>query len=162
LSPEGRSLGLRYAVTIVVLFMVSAGSLSIFAYAGQYAAGTSQNSTTSSASRPTAMRSSTHDGTSYVVVGTQTLHGSMSFGFYVQVLAAGKQIASGYTPATFPLSDGASYTIYVNPYGNCAFGYWVGTWNFTNGRILVPSGNATLTAVMDCGQVSTSSTTTKP
>jgi len=108
------------------------------------------------------MRSSTHDGTSYVAVGTQIPPGISIFGFYVQVLSAGKQIASGYTPATFPLSNGVRYTIYVNSYGNCAFAYWVGTLNFTNGRILVPSGNATLTAVMSCSQASTSSTTTKP
>jgi hypothetical protein len=141
--------------------MVSTGSFSIFAFAGQYAAGSSQGSNTSSASRPTTIRSSTRDGTSYVTVGTQILPGILILGFYVQVFSAGKQIATGYTPATFPLNNGVRYTIYVNSYGNCAFAYWVGTLNFTNGRILVPSGNATLTAVMSCSQASTSSTTTK-
>jgi hypothetical protein len=95
---------------------------------------------------------------SQLVIGTQMLDG-VSIGGYYAVLYQGERIAaSGFTPATFMLSDNQTYTVNVDNYGSCTFGYWADTGNTASSRAVSITGNAQYAAVMNCGATPSSVT----
>src|SRR3989454_59380 len=98
-------------------------------------------------------------GTSKLTVSAQDLSGSPLTGYYTEVYLNGKKAATGYTPATFTLNNGQTYTVEADGYGSCPFGYWLDTGSTNNQRIITMTADTAMTAVLKCGTPTTTSTT---
>jgi hypothetical protein len=46
-------------------------------------------------------------------------------GYYVALYQGGSLVSSGFTPTTFTLTPGQTYTIQACSFGSCTFYYWI-------------------------------------
>jgi hypothetical protein len=46
-------------------------------------------------------------------------------GYYMVLYEGGDLVGSGFTPATFSLTPGQTYTLQADRYGGCTFYYWM-------------------------------------
>src|SRR5439155_23361074 len=98
-------------------------------------------------------------GTSNLTVGTQDTSGATLTGYNTVLSQNGVTVASEFTPATFTLNNGQSYSLLVNGFGSCSFDHWLDNGSTANPRAVSVTSDTTLTAVMNC-VTSTSTTTT--
>ena len=101
-------------------------------------------------------------GTSHLSVGTQDTSGATLTGYNTVLSQNGVTVASGFTPATFTLNNGQSYSLLVNGFGSCSFDHWLDNGSTGNPRAVSVTSDTQLTAVMNCvtSTTTTSSTTT--
>jgi hypothetical protein len=71
--------------------------------------------------------------------------------------SGGNTIADGFTPATFALEKGASYTVQVSDYGQCHFDHWADTGSASAARSITITDPTSITAIYGCGSSSSSS-----
>ncbi|MDE1852379.1 MAG: spherulation-specific family 4 protein [Thaumarchaeota archaeon] len=118
---------------------------------------TTQSSTSTSSTTTTTVPVTTTttttaaSGTSQLVVDAQDTTGAAISGYYVALYQGGKTISTGYSPATFTLNSGQTYTVESDGYGSCAFAYWLDTGSTNGQRSIEISTNTVLTAVLNCG-----------
>src|SRR5690348_11027729 len=97
--------------------------------------------------------------TSMLTVNTQDLNGVAISGVYIQLYANGKQIASGYSPATFIVNNTQVYTVAPNNYLTYVFDHWLDTGSTTSTRDISISSDTTIIAVY---KTATTPTTVAP
>jgi hypothetical protein len=115
------------------------------------------STTISSTSTSTASTPST-TGTSQLTISSQTTTGTSIPGFWnVLYDSTGKTLATGYTPSSYTLNNGQSYSVEADSYASCNFARWQDTGSTNYLRSITVTGNTNLVAVYICG---TSSTTT--
>ena len=98
-------------------------------------------------------------GTSHLNVNTQSTTGAALAGFYTYLSQGGSGVASGYTPYAFVVNNGQVYAVNVDGYGSCSFSSWLDTGSSNNTRTISITSDTTLTAVLNCGSTTHSSTT---
>ncbi|TLX92779.1 MAG: hypothetical protein E6K93_04050, partial [Thaumarchaeota archaeon] len=92
-----------------------------------------------------------------LTVNSVDLSGNSFTGQWVQLNdSSGNTIATGFTPATFSVTSGSQYTVFVANFQNTVFNHW-SDGNTNPSRAITPTQSTTLTAYY-----STSSTTTPP
>jgi hypothetical protein len=73
-------------------------------------------------------------------------------GYYTVLYENGNPVQTGYTPATFQIAGGQTYTVGVDNYGSCNFSIWNDTGSTNPERTFsVSSDSARFTAVYNCG-----------
>ena len=98
--------------------------------------------------------------TSTLTVTAQDANGDPLPGYYAVLNQSGRTIvATAYTPATFNLTDGQTYTVGVDGYGSCTFDHWLDTGNKTAVRQISITDDTERTAVMDCSATSATTAT---
>src|SRR5690242_2833952 len=85
--------------------------------------------------------------TSALTVNTQDLNGVAISGVYIQLYTNGKQIASGYSPATFVVNNTQTYTVAPNNYLTYVFDHWLDTGSTNSTRNISISSDTAITAV---------------
>lgn len=113
-------------------------------------------STTTGSSTPTT--SST--GTSTLTLNTQDTNGAALNGYWMALYQNGQTIATGYSPVTFTLNNGQTYTVESDGYGSCAFSHWLDTGSTSAQRTVSIVSNTALTSVLSCGSTTTTTTST--
>jgi hypothetical protein len=98
-------------------------------------------------------------GDSRLTISTKDTNGNPISGYYTVVNESGSIAATGFTTATFTLTDGQGYTVQVDNYGSCHFDHWQDTGSKTFWRSVSITGDTQYTAVMNCGGGSQSSVT---
>ena len=93
-------------------------------------------------------------------VTTEDATGATLTGYYVALYQSGVPIASGYSPATFTLIAGVTYTVESYGYGYCTFDRWLDTGSTSSQREVAIASDTTLTAVLNCGSETTTTSTT--
>ncbi|HEV2193176.1 MAG TPA: fibronectin type III domain-containing protein [Nitrosopumilaceae archaeon] len=100
--------------------------------------------------------------TSTLTVNTQDLNGVAITGIYISLYTNGKQIASGYTPATFIVNNTQMYTVVPNNYLTYIFDHWLDTGSTTSTRNISISSDTTITAVYKTASSAVSTTPRPP
>jgi hypothetical protein len=59
-------------------------------------------------------------------------------------------LGTGYTPVTYTLHDGQTYTVRADNFGSCQFSYWLNNGSTDPLSIKITS-NTNLVAVYNCG-----------
>jgi hypothetical protein len=85
--------------------------------------------------------------TSSLTVNTQDTTGNVITGYYTVLYQNGQVVATGFSPATFTLNNGQTYTVQVQDYGNYVFDHWLDTGSATRDRPISVSSNTPITAV---------------
>jgi hypothetical protein len=94
-------------------------------------------------------------------VDSQNLAGNAITGYWTVLYnQKGGTVSSGYTPATYTLNNGQTYTVEADSYGSCQFDYWKDTGNANPLRTISITGNTAITAVYDCGTGTAASSVT--
>ncbi|MDC8453561.1 MAG: fibronectin type III domain-containing protein, partial [Candidatus Nitrosotalea sp.] len=101
--------------------------------------GSSSPSNTSSAT--------TNPTTSTLTVNTQDSDRNTIIGYYTELYQNGNLVDSGYTPYTFTLNNGQTYTVDVVDYGKYEFDHWLDTGSVSANRVMSISSNTQITAV---------------
>src|SRR5207247_9044739 len=91
-------------------------------------------------------------GTSQLTVATQDASGATLAGYNTVLTQNGVTVGSGFTPVTFTLNNGQSYSLLVNGYGSCGFDHWLDTGSTGNPRAVSITSATSLTAVMNCSR----------
>jgi hypothetical protein len=113
--------------------VVSSGPVSI--WAGDVYQFGSSNTSTSSTTKTTTVTSTqtttsstaTTSGTSNLIVDSENTLGNAITGYYtVLYTSSGSVQGTQFTPATYTLNNGATYSILADSYGSCTFAYWKG------------------------------------
>jgi hypothetical protein len=104
---------------------------------------TTASTTTSTTSTPTTT------GTSTLKVTSENSAGTTITGYYTTLSLSGAVSASGYTPVTYTLTDGQTYTVQADSYGSCTFAHWQSGVT-TNPVSITITSNTSLVAVYDC------------
>jgi hypothetical protein len=90
-------------------------------------------------------------GTSQLTVASQDTSGNAIHGYYTILYnSGGSAVATGFTPKTFTLTNGASYSVQVDNYGSCNFAKW-SDGQTANPRPVSITSATTLTAIYNCG-----------
>src|SRR5690349_4000070 len=84
--------------------------------------------------------------TSTLTVNTQDVNGVTISGVYIQLYTNGKQIASGYSPATFIVNNTQTYTVVPNDYVGYMFDHWVDTGSTDRNRNISVSSDTAISA----------------
>ena len=109
---------------------------------------TSTSTSVTTSTTTTSTSTSTSGGTSTLTVESQLNGGGAMTGFYTVLYQNGAGIASGYTPATFTLNDGQTYSVQVDGYGSYYFQFWAGSGSVNGNETVVPNGDLSMTAVL--------------
>jgi hypothetical protein len=104
----------------------------------------STGSTSSPSPSPTPTPTPT---TASLTINTQDSAGNAMTGYYTTLSQNGNTVSTAFSPATFTLNSGQSYTVEVQDYGNYAFDHWLDTGSTTRDRTVSISSNTQLTAV---------------
>src|SRR5438132_5696698 len=122
---------------------------------------TSSSSATTSATSTTATSTTTSgNGTPNLTINTQDTTGVARTGYWTELSQNGQVIANGYTPATYALNSGQTYTLEADGYASCTFDHWLDTNSPNNLRDISITSDTSLTAVLNCGNTVTTTTTT--
>lgn len=112
---------------------------------------TTSTSTTSASTTSTTSTASSPSSTSLLTLNAQDTYGAALTGYYMALYQNGQTVSTGYSPATFTLNNGQTYTIESDGYGSCVFDYWLDTGSTNVQRNISISSNVALTAVLNCG-----------
>jgi hypothetical protein len=96
--------------------------------------------------------------TSELAVRTQTVSGAGIGGYYTVLYKGSNVIATQFTLARFIVNDSQTYTVNVDGYSSCTFGYWLDTGSTNSFRSFSITGNTVYTAVMNCNSSASSVT----
>lgn len=86
-----------------------------------------------------------------LTVASENTGGSSISGYYVVLSQDGSTVSTGFTPATFTLNSGQTYTVQADSYGSCNFAYWADTMSSSSQRTISITNNTGITAVYNCG-----------
>lgn len=101
---------------------------------------------------------STAQSLSQLTVASQNTAGSAFTGMYTVLYSStGSLLATNFTTATFTLTNGQTYFVEVDNYGNCTFSHWADTGSSVNPRSISINSNTQITAVYSCGGSTSSS-----
>ena len=89
--------------------------------------------------------------TSTLKVMTQDSTGATITGYYSTLSLNGATVKSGFTPLTYTLSNGVTYSVLVDGYGSCTFSHWAGTGSTADPRPISIGSDTSITAVLYCG-----------
>jgi hypothetical protein len=90
--------------------------------------------------------------TSTLNVTTTNTSGLALTGYYTELYgSSGNVLSTGYTPHSFSLTDGATYTVEVDGYASCSFDHWSDTGSTDNQRSISITGDTSINAVLNCG-----------
>src|SRR5881296_1211740 len=121
----------------------------------------SSSSATTSATSTTATSTTTSgSGTPNLTINTQDTTGVALTGYWTELSQNGQVQANGYTPATYTLTSGQTYTLEADGYASCSFDHWLDTNSPNNLRDVSITSDTSLTAVLNCGNTVTTTTTT--
>jgi len=82
-----------------------------------------------------------------LTVNTINQNGNTITGYYVALLQNGQQIGSAFSPATFQLQSGTTYTIIPENYGSYSFACWQDTHSTTAARSVSLTQTTSLVAI---------------
>jgi hypothetical protein len=86
--------------------------------------------------------------TSTLTVRSQNADGGTITGYYTILRnSAGSTIATGFTPATFTLTNGLQYSVAVSSFQSVVFHHWLDTGSTTSSRSVSVTANTEITAV---------------
>src|SRR5690349_20464506 len=85
--------------------------------------------------------------TSTLTINTLYLNCVTFSGVYIQLYTNGKQVASGYSPATFVVNNTQMYTVAPNNYLTYMFDHWLDTGSTSSTRNISLSSDTAITAV---------------
>jgi len=86
---------------------------------------------------------------------SEDANGQAIAGYYTTLYdSGGNTIADGFTPATFALESGASYTVRVSDHAQCHFDHWADTGSASATRSISITGTKEITAIYNCGSTS--------
>jgi hypothetical protein len=98
--------------------------------------------------------------TASLSVGSQNTSGQTITGYTIVLYGSSKnELGSGFTPTSFTLNRGQSYSVQADSYGACTFNHWADNGSTSNPRTISIMGNTQLTAVYNCGTTTTSTVT---
>src|SRR2546425_1014320 len=120
---------------------------------------TSSSSATTSTTSTTATSTTTSNGTPNLMVNTQDTTGAALTGYWTELSQNGQPLANAYTPATYALNRGQTYTLDADGYASCSFDHWLDTNSPNNLRDISIISDTSLTAVLNCGNAVTTTTT---
>lgn len=113
--------------------VVSSGPVSIWAgdvyqFGSPSTTTTSTTKTTTVTSTLTTTSSTTStSSTSNLIVDSENTLGNAITGYYTVLYSStGSVLSTQFTPATYTLNNGATYSIRADSYGSCTFAYWQG------------------------------------
>ncbi len=118
-------------------------------------AGTSQGGSVSGDTGAAYYTSVSPQNTDQLTVSSQSTSGQTLTGYYTALNQSGSVVESGFTPYTFALNSGQTYTVQVDNYGSCTFAYWEDTGSTQSSRSVSITTNTEYTAVYNCGGGST-------
>ena len=128
---------------------------------------TSTTSSTSSSSATTSTTSTTvtstttsGNGTPNLTINTQDTTGVSLTGYWTELSQNDQVQADGYTPATYTLNSGQTYTLEADGFASCTFDHWLDTNSPNNLRDISIISDTSLIAVLNCGNTVTTTTTT--
>src|SRR2546428_410774 len=126
---------------------------------------TTSSSSSSSATTTTTSTSATStttgaNGVSNLTINSMDTTGAALAGYWTALSQNGQELANGYTPATYTLSSGQTYTLEADGYASCSFDHWLDTNSPNNLRDVSITSDTSLTAVLNCGNTVTTTTTT--
>src|SRR2546422_5658478 len=122
---------------------------------------TSSSSATTSATSTTATSTTTTgNGIPNLTINSQDTTGVALTGYWTELSQNGQVLANGYTPATYALNSGQTYTLEADGYASCSFDHWLDTNSPNNLRDVSITSDTSLTAVLNCGNTVTTTTTT--
>jgi hypothetical protein len=119
---------------------------------------TTVTTTYSTSSTTTTTTTTSSGGTSQLTINTQNLSGNAISGYYTLLYQGGQLVKSGFTPTSFTVNNGQTYTIEVQDFGSCTFDHWTNPTSTTRDQVIVANTDTTMTAVYNCGGSSGSST----
>lgn len=113
--------------------VVSSGPVSIWA-GDVYQFGSPSTTTTSTtksttvtSTQTTTSSTTSTSSTSNLIVDSENTLGNAITGYYtVLYSSSGSVLSTQFTPATYTLNNGATYSIRADSYGSCTFAYWQG------------------------------------
>lgn len=117
----------------------------------------SSSSSTSSTTTTATTTASTTGGTASVTVNTEDTTKTTITGYYTVLYQNGNILSTGFSPATFTLNKGQTYTVQVDDYGSCNFAYWLDTGSTNSQRSISVTSDSSVTAVYNCGSPTQSS-----
>ena len=81
---------------------------------------------------------------------SQDANGNTISGYYTVLYQNGAATKTGYTPATFTLNTGQSYTVEVQDYGSYHFAYWLDTGSNNRDRAVSASTSPKVLTAVYC------------
>jgi hypothetical protein len=96
---------------------------------------------------------------SLLVVDTVNMSDEAISGFYTVLYQSGTLVSSAFSPATLTLTNGETYVVQADDYGACHFDHWADTGGTSASRPISIEGDSQITAVYNCGGMSSSSVT---
>jgi YVTN family beta-propeller protein len=91
-------------------------------------------------------------GSSSLTVDSVDSSGIPITGYYTVLRdSTGSVVQTGYTPATFATTSGASYSVEADSYGSCTFAHWSSGATADPITFTATSSPQTLTAIYNCG-----------
>jgi hypothetical protein len=85
--------------------------------------------------------------TSQLTVDTQDTSGTAINGYYTVLYQNKASVATGFSPATFTLNNGQTYTVQVQDYGDYVFDHWQDTSSTDRIRIISITTGTQITAI---------------
>src|SRR2546427_1141892 len=121
---------------------------------------TTTTATTTVSTTSTTTSTTSGNGTPNLTINTQDTTGVALTGYWTELSQNGQVLANGYTPATYTLNSGQTYTLEADGFASCTFDHWVDTNSPNNLRDISIISDTSLTAVLNCGNTVTTTTTT--
>jgi hypothetical protein len=91
---------------------------------------------------------------SSILVGSRYSNGTTLSGMYTELQQNGNIISSGYTPVSFPVSNGQNYTVTISNYGSNYFNQWSNGFSVRTIPVKANSSTTSLTAIFTTTQQS--------
>ena len=82
-----------------------------------------------------------------LTVNSQDMNGNTITGYWTVLQQGITTIATGFTPVTFTLNNGVTYSVGIGDFGNFYFDHWLDTGSTVQPRTISISSNTQLTAV---------------
>jgi YVTN family beta-propeller protein len=111
---------------------------------------TTTTTITSSSISTSSESTTTTAGASVLTIGTQDTNGKAISGYDVILYSSnGQEMATGFSPVQFQVSDNQQYTVLVDDYGNYTFAHWLDSGSVDRYRTIASNGNLSLIAVYE-------------
>ena len=91
----------------------------------------------------------TPPGTSQLNIISGNTSGQIITGYFTALSQNGSEVAMGYSPTTFTLTNGQTYTIVADSYGSCTFDHWSDD-GMTGARQVVIASTTSIVAIYNC------------
>src|SRR2546428_580522 len=92
--------------------------------------------------------------TSALNITTEDSFGKTITGYFIILTQSGTTVASGFSPVTFTLTNGAQYSVGAGSFGNVVFDHWKDNGSTANPRLISISSDTALVAVYRTSAIS--------